>query len=340
LNFIFLDLSNPIQSRKLIKSSNNSKLKRMIKDFPAIFLLSVLAFAAMSCKTTRHIDKGISELHKSCYDYVITHETSKASAFEPEEFDEVLLDNFSQESLLVAKTINQSSRIKALLGEDKFNEFSQFRSYQKIINNISLAELEVFSFTSAVRCEEDKMEQLAWFMERMESDVSSKKTVTGIMIDASANIASAAIIIWAVNGNTIRQLLGVGASLTQIMLNLRGRSITYLAEVEHPTNLMKEIFEGGEWSEHIPANIWYYINTRAPEFTDDSIKDLLTASWEEYNIRENKDLYLSSGGAYTAEQLRNRASMLEQLASYSELMLQDLLKLRQELEDFIDDQES
>ncbi|WP_194777048.1 hypothetical protein [Pararhodonellum marinum] len=294
----------------------------------------------VGCKTTKLIDKEISELHKSCYEYVISHETSKASTFEPEDYDETLLDAFSKESLLVANTIGQIDPITKLFKEDKFNDFSQFRTYQKIINNITLAELEVFSFTSAIRCEEDKMEQLAWFMERLESDASSKNTVTGILIDASANIASAAIIIWAINGNTVRQLLGVGASLTQIFLNLRGRSITYIAEVEHPVNILNEIFEGEEWSDYVPVNIWYYLDNRSPDFTDRSIKVLLMDSWEEYNIRENKSLYLSSGGNYTSQQLRNRASMLEQLASYTELILQDLLKLRQELEDYIDEQES
>lgn len=304
-----------------------------------VFCFSIGFITLISCKTTKLIDKEVSELHKSCYDYVISHETSKASTFKPKEYDETLLDAFSKESLLVANTIGQIDQLQKLFAEDKFNEFSQFRNYQKIINNITLAELEVFSFTAAVRCEQDKMQQLALFMERLESDTSGRKTVTGILIDASANIASFAIIIWAVNGSTVRQLLGVGASLTQILLNLRGRSISYIADVEHPVNLLTEIFEGEEWSDYIPVNIWYYLDNRSQEFTDQSIKSMLVDSWEQYNIRENKELYLSSGGAYTSEQLRNRASMLLQLASYTELILQDLLKLRHELEQYIEKQE-
>jgi hypothetical protein len=311
----------------------------MQKFFLRTFLIYPIMVFTIGCKNTKIIDQNVNTLQRGCYDYVITHETYKASPFEPEEFDDSLLENFSIESLLVAKSIVLTTRLRDLLNKDEINEFSRFKSYQKIINSISLAELEITSFTSAIRCEEDKLEQLAWYMERMESEKSSRKTVTGILIDATANIASAAIIIWAVNGNTVRQLLGVGASLTQIWLNVRGRSLTYLVEIEHPTNLVKELYEGEEWSAFIPANIWYYISTKTLENEDESIKQLLVASWKEFNIMENKELYLSSGGTYTADQLKNRSSMLEQLASYTELMLQDLLKLRKELNDFLDEKE-
>ncbi|PRY86559.1 hypothetical protein [Mongoliibacter ruber] len=295
-----------------------------------LFLGIVLLF---SCKTIRTVESPINDLSTSCYKHILDYKPeSKPESLELDSFSETSRAEFSENSLFFIQILGISAEIEYILNKDFDDELHQFKNLQKAINQITLSELEVKAFSSALRCEEDKFEQLAWHIETLGSNTRSQKTVTGIIIDASANLAGAAIILFLAGGNTTRQLIGVGASLTQIYLNVWGKSITYNVEINHEVNVLEEFSKDQEWCKSIPDNIWAYVNYIDRERNGSTIREELMDTWAETEIEKDKSLYFSSGGTYTSEQLRNRASMLEQLASLTEGMLQDLLILRKELQ--------
>lgn len=294
------------------------------------FLILIMGF---SCKAAKvHDDLG--EFQSACYAFLENLDASRPDSFDREEFDEELQDFLSDKSLVIANALNLKSELKTLvhMDKDEVDKVEFFIAYQEIINKIHLAELEVSSLNAAIRCEEDKTEQLAWYLDRLESTKSNRRTVSGILVDASANLVSGAIILWIADGNTFRQLLGVGASLTAIILNLTNKFEEHQVELSHEVNLINEIFdEEKEWSDIMPPSVWYYINEKRVEVMGQPIRETLIHNWEEFNIRENQELYLSEGGRYNVDQLRNRASMLDQFSSYIELMKQDLLMFRREV---------
>ncbi|TVP52580.1 MAG: hypothetical protein EA341_02990 [Mongoliibacter sp.] len=301
---------------------------------PRVYLMLCFAlFLLASCKTVRSIDSPMKGLEESCYKYILDFKpTSSPESFEVDDFSQKAHDNFSENSLFFIRILGLTEEIETVLNHEFDDELTKFKNLQKSINEITLIELEVQAFSSALRCEEDKFNQLAWHLENISNSRSSTKTVSGIILDASANIAGAAIILFWAQGNTTRQLIGIGASLTQIYLNVWGRSITYTVDIEHPVNILKEFSKEQEWCESIPDHIWAYVNHVKREEGNLNIRDQLMASWSDTLIEENKDLFFSNGGTYDATQLRGRASMLEQLASFTEGMLQDLLILRKELQ--------
>lgn len=304
----------------------------MRRSKAGLFLGIYLTIFLYCCKTTEILD-DLDRGWGNCYDMMELVEGSRPDNYDEGDFSEAFQDHFSEKSQVIANALNLKEELHNLLeGKSELDEVKYFIRYQNILNRISLAELEVSSLSAAVRCEEDKAEQLAWYLIRLESDRSSKSTVSGIIIDAASNIVGGIIILWIANGNTARQLLGVGASLTQIILNLANKSKSYGAVLDHDLNILDELyFEKDEPGKIIPPAVWYYINEEKILMWEGSIRDNLIKNWEAYNFRENKDLYLSGGGTYTIEQIRNRASMLDLFVSHISLMQQDLLLFRREV---------
>ncbi|MBW3468745.1 hypothetical protein EGN73_13125 [Arthrospiribacter ruber] len=299
-----------------------------------IFLLLFFTSQILSsCKTVRTVESPIKEMERSCYQYILDFDPiSDPESLHLDDFSDKTKEQFSENSLFFIRILGLTDEIESVLNDDFDDQLSKFKSIQKAVNEITLAELEVQAFTSALRCEEDQYEQMAWNLETMSNDKQSNKTVSGIILDASANIAGAAIILFWAQGNTTRQLIGIGASLTQIYLNVRGRSITYNTEISHKINVLEEFSKDQEWCESIPDKIWAYVNYVKREVPNKNIRDQLLDAWTDTVIEQNKDLFFSEGGTYNSTQLRARAAMLEQLASLTEGMLQDLLVLRKELQ--------
>lgn len=191
---------------------------------PAIkhLILYLGLFLLFSCKVVRSVDSPISNLENSCYKHILDYKpNSEPENLDVDGFSETASEKLSENSLFFIRILGLTDDIEYILNEEFEDDLTKFKKLQKTINQITLSELEVNAFTSALRCEEDKLEQLAWHLETMNSKTITQKTVTGIIIDASANLAGAGIILFFAGGNTTRQLIGVGASLTQIFLNVR-----------------------------------------------------------------------------------------------------------------------
>lgn len=295
-------------------------------------LLPIVLFA---CKSTRLAENDAHDFQVTCYTLLDSLDANRPGEFEIDEYAEAVRDTFSEKSLLMTNALNLNEEIAKLVDLRSIPEkqWEHFVQYQEIVNKISLAELEISSLSAAINCEEDKVEQLAWFLDREESKVSNRRTIAGILTDASASLVSAAIVLWAANGNTFRQLLGVGASLAQITLNLINKKETFTITLEHEINILKDVFENEEeaYSSVIPPSVWYYIHKENMHFLGGNVRESLLLSLENYDVAGSFDLCLSDGGQYNVDQLRLRGAMLDLVSSYVDLMKQDLLIFRREV---------
>ncbi|MCC5937589.1 MAG: hypothetical protein JJU34_09920 [Lunatimonas sp.] len=300
---------------------------------PTSFVFLLVFFLA--CKSTRLAENEPHDFQVTCYTLLDSIEANRPDEFDLGAYEETARETFSEKSLLMANALNLNDELAKLVGlpSSPDQQWEHFIHYQEIVNKISLAELEISSLSAALNCEEDKVEQLAWFLDREESKVSNRRTIAGILTDASASLVSAAIVLWAANGNTFRQLLGVGASLAQITLNLINKKETFTVSLEHDINILKEVFENDEdaYSNVIPPSVWYYIHKENMHFLGGNVRENLLLSLENYDVSGSFDLCLSDGGQYNVDQLRLRGAMLDLVSSYVDLMKQDLLIFRREV---------
>jgi len=126
--------------------------------------------------------------------------------------------------------------------------------------------------------------------------------------------------------------LGSASSTSFLLINKRE---VFKVHVSHEVNLIREIYDDDAgWSNIIPPAVWYYIHEKRVAIQGGSIREQMVDTWNSFQIQNDLDLYLSDGGAYTEEQLRNRASMLDLISSNIELMKQDLLVFRREIVDY------
>jgi hypothetical protein len=296
--------------------------------------LLLFIFFHFSCKSVRIVEEKIEDYQGSCYKFLEGIEASRPDEFERDDFDDDLKEIFSEKALVIANALNLKDQLRGLIHFEDIeeNRVEYFIRYQEIINKVTLAELEVSSLNAAVSCEEDKTQQLAWYLDRQESTVSNRRTIAGIFTDASASLISGGIVLWAAGANTFRQMLGVGASLTQITLNLINKKEVFKVHVSHDVNLLREVYDDDAgWSNFIPPAVWYYIHEKRVAIQGGSIREQMLDTWNSFEIQNDLDLYLSDGGVYTENQLRTRASMLDLFSSNIELMKQDLLVFRREI---------
>ncbi len=108
----------------------------------SILLLICLQF---SCKSVRIVEENIEDYQGSSYNFLEGIEANRPKQFERDDFDDDLQDIFSDKALVIANALNikdelrELSRLENLVEE----EIEYFIRYQKIINKITLAELEV-----------------------------------------------------------------------------------------------------------------------------------------------------------------------------------------------------
>jgi hypothetical protein len=116
-------------------------------------------------------------------------------------------------------------------------------------------------------------------------------------------------------------------------------------EFQHSRNALKDIWEGKSTSTIFPPSIWYYLNYYDPSQPDSpSLREQIIAKWMSFgpiadaNAEEKNtliDLYFGEGGTYTAEQLKHRSDMHDQLEAHINLMKQDLKNLALEIENLL-----
>jgi hypothetical protein len=215
-------------------------------------------------------------------------------------------------------------------------EVELIRVRQQIVARTLLATLEATSLAAVVRCEQARADELADSLAEKRGSRTQLATVVSVIIESVTIIATGGLIL---AGHEVAE--GVAALVGGTMASVLAGVSLYQPgghEFHHPSNLLKEVWENPEQAQYFPGPVWRFL--REPTDEGKSLREQLVASWKELSRIKGQDeeqrrrrfsLLFGTGGAYTIEDLRARAAMLEMLAAAIDLMHDELEVLVREI---------
>jgi len=323
-----------------------SKGVKQIFKYIGIVIPAIILF---SCKSSRIA--SIQELNSNCnqqnlYNYTVE---DFPEPFYNLKLDTALVGRFSEGGLKIANAIGIIGLLTDYVdAEKKYNTTPSIENKVRILdldrrlaNAIQRASLEISAVASEIDCEEERADQISYYLKKREDDRETKLTVAAISVGAIATIASG-ILFATDKDKDLEYAVEVGGSIAEAVLGFMIFTSKPKVEFYHPRNHLEEIWNGKETSMLFPAHVWYYFNYYNPDKPNEpSLRVQILKGWKaiyEWEKNENKHkqnliaLFFGKGGQYTSEHLKARARMLDQLQANITLMKQDLTKLATYLE--------
>ncbi|MFT2010476.1 hypothetical protein ACMA1I_17510 [Pontibacter sp. 13R65] len=261
--------------------------------------------------------------------------------------DTSLTSRFSFNSLNVANAIGLVDLLNDFVKSKKqyqldptlANRFATMELTETINHRIDIASLEISAISSELDCEEERTDQIATYLRHKEDDSETKLTVGAIVVGATGAILSGLVL----NKGNASEYIGIGAGITEATLGILILTNKRKVELQHPRNVLRTIWEGQDEAGIFPPSVWYYLTYDNPAEPDmPPLRQQIIEKWESFgqidrrktsSKKKQLQMYFDDGGKYSAEELRNRANMLDQLESHVNLMKQALRNLAIELED-------
>jgi hypothetical protein len=248
---------------------------------------------------------------------------------------------FSADAIRVAEVIEAVSLLNRLAdlqaaGETRTLETVVTR--QELTDRILLALLEVESSTAEIVCERDRADQVADRIDDVDGRRVARLTVLSIIFSGITGIVT--------GGISLASGAIIGADVANVgggfLATLFGLSALYVhSEVNfcHERNMLSEVWENpGEPTTFAPI-IWRYLHRSDHENTDGPCA-MVISTWRQVGRlgeqgsteeQRRRKLVFSTGGRYSASDLRVRASMLETLEVALRLMHEELEILIREI---------
>lgn len=263
--------------------------------------------------------------------------------------DTLLTSRISVNSLNIANAIGILDILKQYILKKKEYEASPtlenrvevIELSQKINKLINLASLEISAVASELDCEEEKTEQIVSYIKSKESNAESKLTIATIAVGAATAILAGTMELSGSESKAI-PAIGLGAGVVEGTLGLMMLFNERKMEVRHTRNILNEIWEGKATSKFFPISVWYYLNYHDPaKANKPSHRQQIIDQWmsfDQFADQKEEDreqllrIYFGEGGKYTADQLKIRTNMYDQLESTIKVMKQDLKDLLMEID--------
>lgn len=324
-------------------------MSKSVKKYFAYVLATLIIISISSCSTMLPTQLGLMD--NSCsqqpdYQY---NKADLPLPLKDVNVDTALYQKFSESSLKIANSIHLLDFLTTYLSLRQLyqanpiveNRLNVLEMSNLISQKINTASLEVSSIASQIDCEKEKVAQIADYLKAKEAARETKLTVTAIAVGAVGTLIGAPFVGAKLTDNGLNYVtlaIAIAEASLGIMILINEKKIS----VQHPKNILKDIWEGKETSNMFPPFIWHYLNYYNPSIPgNNSLRYQLVERWLSFGqiqaVSSNKkqkfiDLNFGNGGIYTADQLYNRANMLEQLESVIKLIKQDLTHLSHEFE--------
>lgn len=322
----------------------------MVKKNFAIWAIIMINLVLTSCVGLQN-SQQVLQLDKSyCNKQAVSAYAKEdlPKPFHELQLDTILTNRFSSQSLNIANAIGilelLTKYINLSIDQNSHPTIDKrvglIELSQHINQKISIASLEVSAVASELDCEEERANQFAYYLKEREGKTEQKLLISSIIIGAAGAIATEIMS----NNNSKKDIVSgftIGISLTEATLGalmlLNKRKI----EFYHKENALTDVWTSASVSTYFPPSIWYYLTYQQPEKKEKSLAKLLVDKWVIFGqISDEKDnsknkgdqLYFGKGGKYRADELKNRADMLDQTEAYVTLMKQDLKTLTYEVE--------
>jgi hypothetical protein len=220
------------------------------------------------------------------------------------------------------------------------NRLSILEYRQQIVQRVSVASLEVGSVSSELDCELERAHQVADYLLGKKGNREKNLTVGAIVVTAAGAVLTS---ILKDNSEFAADRIGIISGLVGAGLGVLALTGDKKVEYSHPDNALAEIWHQPQVSKIFPAPIWNFLCMPLSDTGRQiSLRTRLIADWQRMGqlppnsqmekLQEAANLYFGQGGIYNADELNNRANMLDQLTAAINLLTQDLRLLLRETE--------
>lgn len=219
------------------------------------------------------------------------------------------------------------------LQNDTTNYLKATQLNQRIQSKILLANSEINAVAAELDCEGQRMDQLSQYVEAINAKQTNRLTVKSIVIGAATGIASALVS----NSNWVKGIAiggGIsGAGISIATLNPKGSKI----EIAHKRNLLRNVWLQ-ENNNEISPFLWLMLTEkRISNAGTNAILSNLKHRWIRFQFNGDEvaaaaSVIFTEGGIYRADELRNRAAMINQLKVEIRSLEQYIHVLMQELQ--------
>jgi hypothetical protein len=205
---------------------------------------------------------------------------------------------------------------------------------------VQAASMVTAAVAAELDCEEEFADQIATRLAASDSRRSARLTAGAILAAAAGAVASAVLLARDNNGRAF-EIVGMAVAAIETTFGVMLFRSEGAVHVAHRDNLLVHLLEVPNSSRYFPEPTWQFLRSAHDSAAGAlSRRELLLREWEREGLVHHsagktrphpKQPYFSEGGSYTAQQLRQRADMLDQTEAVVNLLLQELSVLSVEL---------
>ncbi|WEK69553.1 MAG: hypothetical protein P0Y62_17250 [Candidatus Chryseobacterium colombiense] len=261
--------------------------------------------------------------------------------------DSILLANkelkgiFSDQSILILNALNNLDEVHKIIDlkkDSSLNAQVKVLQLKSVINSkITIALTELDAVAAEFDCEGERVAQIGNYVDNLNDSRNNKMILYSIITGAAASIAGGIIKNDAWSSAVDISGGAVGAGLGLATLNPKGRKVEFI----HQRNLLRDIWNEKLESPNFPPFIWYmYTEKKFSNKEQYSIISSMKERWLHYQFDDDKNaanhsVIFSDGGYYRANDLHNRAAMLNQMQSATRTINQNINYLLLDLDKLI-----
>ncbi|WP_160717434.1 hypothetical protein [Chitinophaga solisilvae] len=234
------------------------------------------------------------------------------------EKNKVLRPYFSDQSILILHALDLTADMyrQVAAGKDTLmaDRVEMTVTGSKIHSRILMALSEINAAAAELDCEGERTDQIAAYIDNINSSRNNRLVVASIALGAVAAIAGALIENDGLNKGVAIGAGVAGAGLGLSTLNPKGKSVSFY----HRRNLLRDV-----WRQEVSGDFTPFVAYMLTEkkFSNSGTSSLLLNlknRWVAYQFNGseqdgNKSVIFSDGGRYTAADLHARSAMINQL---------------------------
>jgi hypothetical protein len=308
--------------------------------------LGLLLSSLVGCTSTRWADKRLQVETGYCdppqaYTYNLAY---RPLANVQSVVDSALLKAYPRRSLLLANAAGVLPQLKALVHLEQeakqhpaaATTLAVLAQRQQVLAHLQLMAAAVASIAAELDCEGERADQIAGYLTEQENQRVQRLTVLSIAAGAASGIGTTVF-----SAKATQYAFGVGGGLLTAGLGLLTLSSHRKITFTHPRNLLTDVWQESPTSQVYPPNVWYVLQEKAfSNLGESSVGHNTHQRWRRYGQlaapdspagRRQQTLFFGTGGAYSADELRIRSNMLNELQSAVRLINQDLQGLLLEI---------
>lgn len=248
--------------------------------------------------------------------------------------------NLTTQSVNTANIIGVTPLLKkwsAISNSGSASETKKLALRQQIIEKVTLANLEVSASLAYIDCEGERTDQLRDRLQRHETKRIERLTLASIIVGAGTVVSAGVLALTgAATAGNIVSIVGGSSEAGLSVYAFRDREI---GEINHPNNMLQEVWDGPGDHSYFPQVVWRYLNSPVSTDNPSTVRESLKTEWQtdellgkpgsEVKQRRMEQLF-SNGGEYSLDDLRAREGMQDLLEARVSMFNQRLARLLRE----------